>query len=217
MFYGEKYWKDPSRMNVRITRMDMAQFIANVMSEKGYTVSDSARTAALSRFTDAASIDSYYRNAVGTVTALGIITGYDDGSFGPHNVMTRGQGAVVLCRMAQCMSGGAGNAVPVPEQKAPTTLANGKPVTEENVLEIINENRKTWPEGSDFSVGYPVGNSSPVRNVTHPYPRRRTRKPIPATPWAVAAGLPWSAIPSLHRTASRPERSPLPKRAPGIS
>ena len=69
------------------------------------------------------------------------------------------------------MSGGAGNAVPVPEQKAPTTLANGKPVTEENVLEIINGLRKTWPEGSDFSVGYPVGNSSPVRNVTHPYPR----------------------------------------------
>lgn len=171
MFYGEKYWKDPSRMNVRITRMDMAQFIANVMSEKGYTVSDSARTAALSRFTDAASIDSYYRNAVGTVTALGIITGYADGSFKPHNVMTRGQGAVVLCRMAQCMSGGAGNAVPVPEQKAPTTLANGKPVTEENVLEIINGLRKTWPEGSDFSVGYPVGDSSPVRNVTHPYPR----------------------------------------------
>lgn len=171
MFYKDKYWKDPSQMNVRITRMDMAQFIANVMKEKGCKVSDSARTAALSKFTDAASIDSYYRNGVGMVAALGIITGYADGGFAPHEVMTRGQGAVVIRRMAQCMSGGSGNAVPVPEQTAPTTLANGKPVTEENVLEIIDGLRRTWPENCDFSAGYPVGNSSPVRAATHPYPR----------------------------------------------
>ena len=119
MFYGEKYWKDPSRMNVRITRMDMAQFIANVMSEKGYTVSDSARTAALSRFTDAASIDSYYRNAVGTVTALGIITGYDDGSFEPHNVMTRGQGAVVLCRWPNACPGALETLYPYRNRRRP--------------------------------------------------------------------------------------------------
>ena len=172
MFYGDKSWKAPSVMNVRITRLDMAQFIANVMKNKGYTVPEAGRTAALSKFADAASIDGYHRDAVGMVASLGIITGYADGGFAPHETMTRGQGAVVLYRMAQCMAGGPGTAVPVQkEQEAPTTLSNGKEPTEENVLEIINGLRETWPEDTDFSDGYPIGNSSPVRAATHPYPR----------------------------------------------
>lgn len=177
MFYGEKYWKDPSLMSISITRMDMAQFIANVMKEKGYTISDSAKAAAQGRIADYASIDGYYQDAVKTVFALGIITGYGDGTFGPHDTMTRGQGAVIIQRMAQCLSGSPESAVSAPEQPAePTTLANGKAVTEENVLEIINGLRETYPENFDFSGGYPLGNSSPVRSATHPYPRAEDPK-----------------------------------------
>ena len=172
MFYGEKYWKDPSLMSISITRMDMAQFIANIMKEKGYTISDSVKAAAQGRIADYASIDGYYQDAVKTVFALGIITGYGDGTFGPHDTMTRGQGAVIIQRMAQCLSGSPESAVSAPEQPAaPTTLANWKAVTEENVLEIINGLRETYPENFDFSGGYPLGNSSPVRSATPPYPR----------------------------------------------
>ena len=170
--YSAKYWYDPAVMNANISRNDMARFITHVMEAKGYTVSDEAKAAAQSKITDYASISDGFQEEVKTVFALGIITGYADGSFSGSRTMNRGQAAVVIYRMTQCLSGEPGvlNASVRQESgTAPTTLTNGKAVTEENVLEMLAELKKEYPEGTDFSAGYPVGESSPVRLGTHPY------------------------------------------------
>ncbi|MCI8399544.1 MAG: S-layer homology domain-containing protein [Oscillibacter sp.] len=216
MFYANEYWTQPSVMNISVTRADMAKFIANVMQEKGYTVSDAAKSAAQAKIADYASIDGYYQDAVKTVFALGIITGYADGAFGPHDTMTRGQGAVVISRMAQCMSAGSGTPVPVPEQtEAPTVLSSGKAVTEENVLEIINGLRDAYPEDVDFSEGYTLGNSSPVRTVTHPYPR--AEDPNTHTSNRIGCGA-WATLVSdavFSQNGFPPRKVPLTEARPG--
>lgn len=176
MFYGDEYWKDPEVMKQPITRRDMAQFLGNLLKAKGYTVSEADRTAARAQISDFALIGEYYEDAVASVYALGIITGYQDNSFGPTSVMTRGQGAVVIYRTAQCMS--TGTLKPVQENPAanPDTLVNGKAVTEENVVEFLQEMQKAYPEGTDFSAGYPDGDSSPVRSATYIYERAENPK-----------------------------------------
>ena len=176
LFYGDEHWKDPEVMKQSITRRDMAQFLGNLLKAKGYSVSEADRTAARAQISDFALIGEYYENAVASVYALGIITGYQDNSFGPTSVMTRGQGAVVIYRTAQCMS--TGTLKPVQENPAanPDTLVNGKAVTEENVVEFLQEMQKAYPEGTDFSAGYPDGDSSPVRSATYIYERAEDPK-----------------------------------------
>lgn len=176
LFYGDEHWKDPEVMKQSITRRDMAQFLGNLLKAKGYSVSEADRTAARAQISDFALIGEYYENAVASVYALGIITGYHDNSFGPSGVMTRGQGAVVIYRTAQCMS--TGTLKPVQEKPAanPDTLVNGKAVTEENVVEFLQEMQKAYPEGTDFSAGYPDGDSSPVRSATYIYERAENPK-----------------------------------------
>ena len=63
MPYGEKSWAQPSVMNQSITRRDMSKFIANVMKDKGYTVSEEAKNAAAAKIKDYASVGEYYEDA----------------------------------------------------------------------------------------------------------------------------------------------------------
>lgn len=172
--YGHKNWFDSSVMNAVISRNDMARFICQVMTAKGYTVSQKDKAAAQAKITDYAGISEGFQEPIKTVFALGIITGYADGSFSGSRTMTRGQAAVVIYRMTQCLSGEPGvldASVRQETKPAPTTLTNGKAVTEENVLAMLAELKKEYPEGMDFSMGYPLGESSPVRLGTHPYSR----------------------------------------------
>lgn len=172
--YGHKNWFDSSVMNAVISRNDMARFICQVMTAKGYTVSQKDKAAAQAKITDYAGISEGFQEPIKTVFALGIITGYADGSFSGSRTMTRGQAAVVIYRMTQCLSGEPGVLdAPIQQETkpAPTTLTNGKAVTEENVLAMLAELKKEYPEGMDFSMGYPLGESSPVRLGTHPYSR----------------------------------------------
>ncbi len=178
MVYKDQYWQDAQVMGQSVTRRDMAKFIANLMADKGYTVSEEGKAAARAKIPDYEAVGDFYQDAVCTVFALGIITGLGDGSFGGTSTMTRGQGAVVLYRMAQCMTAAPG-VITAPQAKpeaAPTTLTNGKEPTEENVLALIQELRARYPEDVDFSAGYSIGNSSPVRAATHPYPRAEDPK-----------------------------------------
>ena len=59
------------------------------LSEKGYA------QGALS-FTDSAAIQPWSSEYVGALSAMGILSGYDDGSFRPNAPMTRAQVATVL-------------------------------------------------------------------------------------------------------------------------
>ena len=152
----------------------MAQLMTNIMTKKGFAAGE-AEKAAVSQITDYSSIPSQYRDAVANVYALGIIGGYSDGTFGGEVTMNRGQAAVVIYRMTQ--------AVPVeapapetpadPEPETPSTpttpetpstpaagtLTNGKPITEANVTEILNQLKSQHPAGTSFVNGYAGLNS----------------------------------------------------------
>lgn len=173
--YGKTHWSDPSVMSGRISRNDMARFIVSVMTAKGYRVSDESKAAAQAKITDYSQIPESFREEIKTVFALGIITGFADGSFSGSNTMTRGQAAMVIYRMTQCLAEEPGTLPPALQEAkpAPTTLTNGEAVTEANVLAMLAELKAQYPEGMDFSMGYPLGESSPVRLATHPYFRER--------------------------------------------
>ena len=48
-------------------------------------------------FTDNSKIE--YKEAVDVVSALGIVGGYEDGSFNPQNTLTRGAAAKIICNL----------------------------------------------------------------------------------------------------------------------
>lgn len=165
-------------MDQHISRYDMAQLMTNIMRAKGFTAGGKSDVQA--KIADYESIPDGYRDAVGTVYALGIIGGYGDGSFKGDVTMNRGQAAAVIYRMAKYAP--ASKPVEtkpetpvetVPETPGPTTVAvttsrdssgdtrwkitnndystgtlnNGKPVTQANVLAMLADAKKIWPDG----------------------------------------------------------------------
>lgn len=175
MVYGDQYWTDPEVMGKSITRRDMARFLNSALTAEGYRASESDKAAAQARIADYDQVGDHYAEAVKTVFALGIITGYAGGEFAGTNSMTRGQAAAILYRTTQCIAQGPGVLTPLGQEQtaAPTTLVNGAAITEENVLEILAQQKRLYPEDTDFSAGYPLGNDSEVREATHPYERSR--------------------------------------------
>lgn len=175
MAYGDQYWKDPEVMNQGITRRDMANFLCMAMKAEGYQASEKDKSAAQARISDFDEVGDYYAEAVKTVFALGIITGYAGNEFAGNRTVTRGQASVILYRAGQCLAQGPGVLTPlVQEQPAQsTTLANGQDITEENVLAILDQLRSRYPENTNYAAGYPQGNDSVVRDATYPYERSR--------------------------------------------
>lgn len=74
-----------------VTRQDMAVIIYNAMATE-----DDGEAADTSVFTDGASIADYAQKAVCTLAKMGIINGYDDGSFNPNGNATRAEAAKVI-------------------------------------------------------------------------------------------------------------------------
>lgn len=196
-------WKytDGSVMGTGINRYDMAQMMTNIMAKKGFAASSSQKSAVQSKITDYKNIPSQYRDAVKNVYALGIITGYSDGSFVGNNIMNRGQAAIVIQRMAQYApvkgdddntqyddgteqkpstsnpgtgnnnnagssntgsntgsstesnTGSSGNTGTTKPETPTYVLSNGKPITEENVLAMLQELRKEYPAGMTWKNG----------------------------------------------------------------
>ena len=207
----ETIFKNSQEMNRGISRYDMAQLMTNIMTKQGFSASANDKNAAIAKITDYANIPSQYRDAVANVYALGIITGYADGSFNGEGVMNRGQAAVVIYRMMQytgnsggnitnpdpetpvdpstgevvcacvtvhgklceiCHTAQTGNTTPVEPEKPETpstpaagTLTNGKPITEANVTEILNQLKSQYPTPTSFVNGYAGLNSGRNPNV----------------------------------------------------
>lgn len=182
---------DAGVMDRTISRYDMAQLMVNIMAKKGFTATNTQKTAAQAKITDYKNIPSKYQNAVKTVYALGIIGGYGDGSFKGDITMNRGQGAVVIYRMAKYTPAANAGTPGTDDGGKPTTgtgntgstgtstgntgntgntntgsntgststdttgkLANGKPITEANVLAMLNELMAKYPSGTLYA---PVG------------------------------------------------------------
>ena len=119
---------DTSIMGVGINRYDMAQMMANILTRRGFSVSESEQAAAAAKITDYGNVPEQYRAAVASVYALGMIGGFSDGAFHGDGVMNRGQAAVVIYRMMQQMQGDTGNQN-TPESK-PVETPETKPEPE---------------------------------------------------------------------------------------
>ena len=177
-----------STLGTGISRYDMALIMTNVLTHKGFSVRGSDRDAAAAKITDYGNVPEQYRAAVASVYALGMIGGYSDGTFGGEGVMNRGQAAAVIYRMIQLCGnapetppetekpGTGGPETPetpetaekpeTPVQSDGRTLANGQPITEENVTAVLEQLKDRYPRKTDFSKGYAGLNSgrTPAKN-----------------------------------------------------
>lgn len=75
----------------QITRQDMALMLYRTLVDEGVAVDSTP-----SSFTDSDAIAEYARDAVYALKNLGVINGYEDGSFGPERPATRAETAVMF-------------------------------------------------------------------------------------------------------------------------
>ena len=80
-----------------ITRQDAAVLCLRALESKDMVGNNVEKAA----FTDMEAVSEYAAKAVGTLTSLGVITGYDDSSFRPMNHITRAEAAVIIYRVYQ--------------------------------------------------------------------------------------------------------------------
>lgn len=150
------HFTDSSVMTVGISRYDMAQLLSNILKAKGVSVSDAEKSAAAAQIADYGAIPADYRDAVASAAAKGLIGGYSDGNFHGDRTMNRGQAAVVIYRLQALVPAQSAPAEdPAPQLTAAEGyLTNGKPITEANVLEILDQLKAQYPTGTDFAKGY---------------------------------------------------------------
>lgn len=115
-FASPDRYQDAGAMDRPISRYDMAQLMTNIMAQKGSSASEEEKAAAAGKIADWSAVHDEYRDAVANVFALGIIGGYPDGTFSGTVTMNRGQGCVVIYRMAQYVGE---DAPAAPPAKAP--------------------------------------------------------------------------------------------------
>lgn len=163
------------RGNLGITRQDMAWLLADVLKEKGGSATEEQKAGAQAQIADYASIPTGYQEAVKTAFALGLITGYSDGTFGGEKTMNRAQGCIVIHRLAQYVGDGSGagpvvsaDTEPANRQEDPagpgsseTAPETPKPTTV-NVTSTKTNNGTAWTvPDNGYSTGY-LNNGKPV-------------------------------------------------------
>lgn len=129
-----------------VPRQIMAQIMYNYLqAEKKQLPSEIDKTRAGKKISDRDSIS--YRNeaAVLTCCSMELLSGTGSG-FSPTAEMDRAQAAAVLCSLYDAVTKGADRAV-----QTDARLANGKEITEDNVREIINGLRGSYPEGMSWT------------------------------------------------------------------
>lgn len=145
-------------INRAINRYDMAQMMYGVLVDQGAQLpTEAERQAARAAIGDWENVPAGYQEAVAACCAAGVLNGQSDGSFGGQNLMNRAQGCVVVYRLRDYIGknpGDGNTGDPGDGQTTPPvttgTLANGKPATEENVLEILAEIKEEYPQGTPW-------------------------------------------------------------------
>ena len=150
--------------DIEVTREVMAQMMYNVMVDKSVVLpNDTEIQATINKIPDIAAVDDNYRTAVAVCYYWELLAGVDaQGTFAPKGVLNRAQTAVIYTRLKKAVNVlGAGipenPGTAAPDTTAPgtadnpgdtqnpqaasaqATLTNGMPVTEENVLALIEE------------------------------------------------------------------------------
>ena len=151
--------------DIEVTREVMAQMMYNVMIDKGLVLPNAEELAGtISNIPDNSSVDDAFQTAVATCYYWDLLSGTDPGgSFSPKGLINRAQAAVIYVRLKKAVNvlgagipenpgtatpdttapGTAGNPGDTqnPQAAPSATLTNGMPVTEENVLALIEEYR----------------------------------------------------------------------------
>ena len=167
---------DDSTPGQPVNRYDMAQILYNTLKwehdilKREHVSLNYDAASVQAGISDWASVPSSYREALTAVVGTGLITGVDDrGTFNGNGYMTRGQAAIVMCRMAELLGTGAVTAPANPETPAnPTTPATTTPGTSAGLGQKLSSGA-TAAAGVVSSAGkndaYPTyGNSDVVSN-----------------------------------------------------
>lgn len=184
--------------DIEVTREVMAQMMYNVMIDKGLVLPNAEELAGtISNIPDNSSVDDAFQTAVATCYYWDLLSGTDpSGSFSPKGLINRAQAAVIYVRLKKAVNVlGAGipenPGTAAPDTTAPgtadnpgdtqnpqavpsATLTNGMPVTEENVLTLIEEYRNGKEPGEKAKeagfTSYQDGTKYDAYNPTYPGP-----------------------------------------------
>lgn len=148
-------------MDSACSRAQMAQLMYNVMLDKGADLpSVTELQATKAKIPDINKNSFVYQDAIATCYYLGLLVGTDNaGNVSGSHILNRAQSSVVYIRMRDAIA----SLVDPDNPDGPdpdggwddVTLANGKPVTEENVLEILDELKLEYPDKSTYDPDTP--------------------------------------------------------------
>ena len=82
-------------IGTNITRQDVAVIAARILKHLGGDTTVTAQTT----LTDFDAISDYAQDSVKLLNSKGIINGFDDGSFMPHNALTRAEAATIISKL----------------------------------------------------------------------------------------------------------------------
>lgn len=200
LFNGIVSW----RGDMEVTREIMAQMMYNVMIDKGIVLPNAEELAGtISNIPDNSSVDDAFQTAVATCYYWDLLSGTDPGgSFSPKGLINRAQAAVIYTRLKKAVNVlGAGipenPGTAAPDTTAPgttqnpgdtqnpqaapsATLTNGMPVTEENVLALIEEYRNGTREPGEKAKE--AGFTSYTRGSTYDPYNPKYRIVLPSGP-----------------------------------
>ena len=194
LFNGIVSW----RGDMEVTREIMAQMMYNVMIDKGIVLPNAEELAGtISNIPDNSSVDDAFQTAVATCYYWDLLSGTDPGgSFSPKGLINRAQAAVIYVRLKKAVNvlgagipENPGTATPDttapgttqnpgdtqnPQAASSATLTNGMPVTEENVLTLIEEYRNGKEPGEKAKeagfTSYQNGTKYDAYNPMYPGP-----------------------------------------------
>lgn len=129
-----------------VPRQSMAQMMYNYLqAEKKQLPSEVDKAWARMEISDLDAITGRNRDAVLTCYSMKLLSG-TGGGFDPSATMNRAQAAATLCSLYDAVTDGADRPV-----HTGSRLANGKEITQDNVREILNGLRSTYPEGMPWT------------------------------------------------------------------
>lgn len=86
-------------VGTNITRQDVAVIAARIIKRLKGTVPQTGDSA----LTDIDTVSDYATDSVKLLNGMGIINGYDDGSFMPKNTLTRAEAATIICKLIKSL------------------------------------------------------------------------------------------------------------------
>lgn len=92
---------DDDRFGVgeNITRQDVAVIAARILKRFNAASAEVSQTT----LTDLDTASDYAKESIELLNAMGILNGFDDGSFMPHNALTRAEAAAIICRLTDAL------------------------------------------------------------------------------------------------------------------